>query len=546
MRLLLVLLRASWPVVAGATLAALVGGAASAGLVALSNAAIHRPGGPRGPLVLAFAGLCLALLVSRTASRVLLVRLAQDAVLDLRLALTRRVLAAPLSHLEATGAPKLLATLTDDVLAISDALPSLPILGTNMATVAGCLAYLGWLSPLGLTAVLGVLLVGTLGYRVVVRRAMRAFHLAREEQDALFGHFRALTEGIKELKLRASRREAYLTEMLVPSATAYRDHAVRGRTLYTAAGSWAQVLFFIVVGVLVFGLPAWMPVPQPVLTGYTLTFFYVMAPLDVIMNWLPFLGRANVAVAKVEALGLALGAEAPAEVADPAPGGFTRLELAGVTHTYRREGEERPFTLGPVDLTLVPGEVVFLIGGNGSGKTTLAKLLTGLYVPESGEIRLDGSALADATRHRLRESVTAIFADGFLFDRLLGHEGREVDAPARRYLAELNLAQKVAVEGGRLSTTALSSGQRKRLALLAAYLDDRPIYVFDEWASDQDPYFKRVFYTEILPALKARGKAVVVISHDDRYYGVADRLVKLEEGRVVSDAPARAALLSGD
>ncbi|MCB1035646.1 MAG: cyclic peptide export ABC transporter, partial [Acidobacteria bacterium] len=77
--------------------------------------------------------------------------------------------------------------------------------------------------------------------------------------------------------------------------------------------------------------------------------------------------------------------------------------------------------------------------------------------------------------------------------------------------------------------------QRKRLALVTALLEDRPVYLFDEWAADQDPEFKEVFYHQLLPELKARGKTAIVISHDDRYYDVADRVVKLDTGRVVSD-----------
>jgi putative ATP-binding cassette transporter len=543
-RLLSVLLAASWPTVTVAAIAAVAGGAAGAGLVAVSNAALHRAGGPSATLAAGFMALCVVLLVSRIVSRVLLVRLAQDAVLDLRLRLTRRILAAPLRQLEETGAPRLLAMLTDDVLAVSDALPALPILGTNMATVAACLAYLGWLSWQGLAAVVAVLGVGTLGYRLVVRRALRAFSRAREEQDALFAHLRALTEGIKELKTRRARREAYLREMLGPTATAYRDHAVRGRTLYTAAGGWAQVLFFVVVGVLVFALPARLDLPGETVTGYTLTFFYMMAPLDVIMNWLPFLGRANVAVGKVEALGLSLGSAGEPEAdgtAHISAAGWSRLDLVGVAHAYHHEREDRSFTLGPIDLTLRPGEVLFVVGGNGSGKTTLAKLLTGLYAPESGEIRVDGEPVTDATRVAYRERFSVVYADGFLFDRLLGLTSGDLDARARDYLSQLQLDHKVEVADGRLSTIALSQGQRRRLALLVAYLEDRPIYVFDEWASDQDPFFKAVFYRQILPELKRRGKAVVVISHDDRYYDAADRIVKLESGRIVAETVPSAA-----
>jgi putative ATP-binding cassette transporter len=195
---------------------------------------------------------------------------------------------------------------------------------------------------------------------------------------------------------------------------------------------------------------------------------------------------------------------------------------------YWGEGDDR-FLLGPIDLRLRRGELVFLVGGNGSGKTTLAKLLVGLYAPAAGEVRLNGRPVGDNEREHYRQMFSAIFADGHLFDRLLGMKLAQL-ADAQAYLALLQLGHKVRTEGGQLSTTELSHGQRKRLALLTAYLEDRPVYVFDEWAADQDPGFKDVFYTRLLPELKGRGKAVLVISHDERYFHVADRVVRLDSG----------------
>jgi putative ATP-binding cassette transporter len=177
---------------------------------------------------------------------------------------------------------------------------------------------------------------------------------------------------------------------------------------------------------------------------------------------------------------------------------------------------------------------VFLIGGNGSGKTTLAKVLVGLYAPESGTIRLNGRPIADADRESYRQHFAAVFSDFYLFERLVGLGRHDIDAEAEEYLRDLHLSHKVSVRQGVFTTLALSQGQRKRLALLTAYLEDRPVYLFDEWAADQDTLFKKVFYTQLLPELRARGKAVLVISHDDRYFGVADRIVRLDYGRLAT------------
>ena len=176
------------------------------------------------------------------------------------------------------------------------------------------------------------------------------------------------------------------------------------------------------------------------------------------------------------------------------------------------------------------------MGGNGSGKTTLAKLLCGLYIPESGALWLDSKPITDVTRDQYRQLFSVVFSDFYLFEKLLGLEAFNLDKRAAHYIAHLQLDHKVEVRGGQLSTVDLSQGQRKRLALLTAYLEDRPIYIFDEWAADQDPVFREIFYYELLPELKAKGKTVLVISHDDRYYGMADRILKLDYGQLAEAA----------
>jgi putative pyoverdin transport system ATP-binding/permease protein len=208
--------------------------------------------------------------------------------------------------------------------------------------------------------------------------------------------------------------------------------------------------------------------------------------------------------------------------------------MVGVTHRYYREEEEGSFHLGPIELSFTPGELVFLIGGNGSGKTTLALLLLGLYAPESGTIRLDGVPIDEINRENYRQLFSAVFSDYHLFDTLFGLNRTGLDVQAREYLDRLQLRGKVQIKDGEFSTQSLSQGQRKRLALLTAYLEDRPFYVFDEWAADQDPVFRRVFYEELLPDLKARGKTALVITHDDQYFSIADRCLRMDLGKITA------------
>ncbi len=197
--------------------------------------------------------------------------------------------------------------------------------------------------------------------------------------------------------------------------------------------------------------------------------------------------------------------------------------------------EEKGFLLGPISLSFAPGEITFIVGGNGSGKSTLAKLITGLYAPQSGTIYLNEKAISENNVEWYRQHFSAIFYDFYLFESYLGFNQTNIDQEVKHYLKQLQLDHKVKVKDGVLSTTNLSAGQRKRLALLTAYLEDRPIYLFDEWASDQEPLFRELFYKQILVNLKDCGKTVIVITHDDRYFHLADRIVKLDYGKVEFD-----------
>ena len=526
-----------WVILTGA-----VSGLGGAGLVVLINGSLNSGGSSGWQLMKAFFSLLLLVAITGFTSQALVARLSARAVYELRTLLGRRLLGAPVQQLEKLGANRLYAHLTDDVQTISGSLVDLPVLCLHVFIIAGCVLYLAWLSlPIFLLVVL-FLVVGVLVYRFPSIYASRHFRRVRESLDTLFQHFRGLVLGAKELKLHRERRQAFLHDAFQPTAWEIRTDMTKAMVVLAVA-HWADhFLFFGMIGVFIFVLPQGN-VPQVVITGYVLTFLYMKGSLQVLMGRFAMLAQALVAVRKVEELTRALeGVEPEPETAAVAKV-WRHLVLKDVTHRYRREQEDDSFLLGPINLTLEPGDLLFLVGGNGSGKTTLAKILMGIYAPEGGLQLLDGEPVTGANRDAYRQLFSVVFSDFFLFDSLLGLEGPGLDERAADYLRSLHLDRKVKVEEGKLSTLDLSQGQRKRLALLTAYLEDRPIYLFDEWAADQDPEFKEVFYRQMLPELKARGKTVIVISHDDRYFDVADRIVKLEDGHLAAH-PASAQLAS--
>lgn len=535
MQIIWLLIKASWISATLAILTGITSGVCSARLIALVNSAISQ--NATQSLLISFAGLSVLTFVTGSLSQFLLVDLAQNSVYQLRLRLSQRILASSLRQLEQLGPSRLFAVLTQDVQAISNTVFVIPFLCIDLAVVGGCLIYLGWLSIWVFLIVAAFMVVAIPLVQLLLNFAYRYLNLARQEDDQLFTHFRSITDGLKELKLHAVRRQTFFTEDLSVSAAKSRQYQKNAFKFAALSSGGGQFLFFLLLGVLLFGVPEALPSTQAVLPAYILTLSYLMGPLGNIIQRLPNLASANVSIQKVNRMGLKLAEHAEVEmvVTKPTPKDWNQLQLAGVVHTYQDPGADHQFRVGPIDLTINSGELVFIVGGNGSGKSTLAKLITGLYAPESGEIRLDAEPIVEANREWYRQLFSTVFADYYLFERLISEEFSTLDAQARVYLSKLELEQKVSVQDGQLSTTGLSQGQRKRLALLSAYLENRSIYLFDEWAADQDPIFREIFYTQLLAELKQRGKTILVISHDDHFFHLADRIIKLDYGRIESD-----------
>lgn len=535
MNLITFLIRSSWHMVMMAVVTGFLSGGSSAGLIALISTAASRTNStPMSLIAWGFAGLAIISLITSIISQIMLIRLAQNAVLELRMRLSRQILASELSHLENLGNSKLLASLIEDIQAVANAVYQMPALFINLAIVFGCVVYITWLSWIVLLMVIGLAVVAIASCQWLLNRGEKMLALAREDEDQIFHDLSTITSGIKELKLHHKRRQVFLNEKLQAVSADFRYHNVTGLSYFAITSSWGQLVFFFALGFVLFTLPNLLTVNQQTLSGYILTFTYLVVPMDNIVGKLPLLSKANIALQKIESLGLSLASRS--EEIDLQPpvvnAKWQNLKLRDVTHTYYTDQEDNSFILGPINLTLSPQEIVFIVGGNGSGKSTLAKLITGLYNPEKGEIFLDQELITEHNREWYRQHFSVIFADFYLFAELLGLDNPHLDVQAQKYLQQLQLTGKVSITHGKISTTALSQGQRKRLALLTAYLEDRPIYLFDEWAADQDPVFKDIFYTQLLPELKARGKTVLVISHDDRYFDLADRIVKLDYGKI--------------
>jgi len=485
------------------------------------------------PFAAVFALVCLFILIARTASQIMLTRVAIDVASDLRTQMYARIAAAPLPALERIGGPRMIAALTTDVPRIVLGARMMPDLLINVVTLIGMLGFLLILNVDVFVFVLGCIVFGVISYQVPILFGRRYFIRARQGFDGLQESIHGLIHGIKELKLNDKKRSVFFDEVLMSYEHEVRGSEKAGHTLVRAASNYGDLLSFFVIGSIMFVFVNYRLVTNSELIGVIMALLYITGPVAMILNYIPQLTMSRVSLNRVAKLFEEIPAESMHAIQQSAAG-WDRIRFEHVSYSHSST-DGSSFQVGPIDLELRKGQITFIVGGNGSGKSTLSKLITLHYRANGGTIFFGKQAVADETIGSLRQCVGAIYSDYHLFNRVLSAaDPQRQEELVAHYLKALQLEHKVKYDDGRFSTLALSDGQRRRLALLAAILDDKELYLFDEWAADQDPTFKEIFYYEILPALKRRNKVIVAISHDDRYFDVADQTITLDEGKIVA------------
>jgi putative pyoverdin transport system ATP-binding/permease protein len=476
---------------------------------------------------LLFGAICLFILVTRSVSQILLTRVALNATTELRTRTYQQILRAPVAQIEKLGPSRLLAAITADVARIVTGATMVPNVLIASVTLVAMLGYLLFLNTDIFVFVVAAIVFGVVTYQIPMIIGRRYFERGRAVLDDLQEAIRGLIYGVKELKLSQAKQDVYRRDVLLFSEHAVLRNTRRANTIIVGAANYGDLLTFIVVGVVAFVFISYRSITSESLAGAVMVLLYIAGPTALILNAIPQVMQARISLRRIRQTFSTLAAEAVSDVVAPL-GEWRRIRVSDVTYRY-----DDGFTLGPIACEIAKGEITFIVGGNGSGKSTLAKVLALHYAPAEGslwfgDVRIDRESLNGARQH-----VAAIFADYYLFDRLLTNVADIDKGLVDDYLRKLAIDGKVSVRDGVFSSIALSDGQKKRLALLVAFLEDRDLYIFDEWAADQDPTFKQVFYHEILQELKARNKAVVVISHDDRYFHVADQLLLMEDGRLL-------------
>jgi putative ATP-binding cassette transporter len=494
--------------------------------------------------------LVLAIAIYSFSQRALMVMsatLAETTVANMRVRFIERLQRADLLDVEKLNRSELYTCISSEMQVLSDGSLALTIAGQALVVILVTTFYLAWLSMAALfLAFIFIALAASL-HLAHAKEIDEKLGQASQLETRMLEGFVDFVDGFKEVKLNSARSRE-LSTCIRELSLAVATRRLNTRELFATNFVASQISFFLLTGMMVFIVPLVGKTDSATVTKITATVLFLIGPISVVVSGLPVLQRVNAAAKAILSLERRLDV-----IGQTLPERQTILQSIDFSHfrrittedvTFRYDADDGGFVTGPINLEINRGQVIFITGGNGSGKSTLLKLITGLYQPSSGSIKIDGQPITPANVNTYENLFVAIFSDYHLFQELYGTppiSSTEVD----ELLALMEMAHKVRIEGRAFNTVALSGGQRKRLAMVAALLEHRPICVFDEWAADQDPLFRLKFYRELLPMLRVWDKTIIAVTHDDRYFDAADLRVHLEEGRLVSSADYRGETTAG-
>lgn len=539
MKILKFLLNTSRKYLAFSIIAGAVAGLCPPGIIALINFKLESQSSLLTWALGSFFLLVICYGIFSFSSEYAIIKLSQFALYNLRLTLSKQILSSPLRSFEKTGSHKYFTTLSEDLKYILYTIEGLPGFFVSLGTVFGCLAYMGYLSISLLFFSVCLTLIILPFSRYAISSAEKSAKKFRLETDNLCKHFHSLTRGIKDLLINYNKKRAFLCQLLEPSFKNLKEEHTNVLLMVKFLYRLGELGAFLILGCIVFLFPGFSEIDSNSLRGFVLTSLLIIKPASSLIDFVPRVLQTNISLNHIEQMGLTPLDTNTSQLPEIIP--FSKSQekftvvLKDVSHKYYHADKDENFSLGPLSLKFEPGEVTFLTGGNGSGKTTLVKLLCGLYTPEEGKVFCENAEVTQDNIESYRQNFSVTFSDYFLFENLFWMENSNLEQRVEAYLSKFHLSNKVTIKDSKFSTIDLSDGQRKRLALLLAFLEDKPFYIFDEWAADQDPIFKNLFYKEIIWELKKMNKVVLVITHDDSYFDVADRIIKIEEGEIISD-----------
>lgn len=475
--------------------------------------------------ILYFIALLVVFFLSSTIVELGLSVFGQNFIFKMQRRVVKQILDTPLLKVAKVGKARILASLGSDVRNISFGLLRLPDFLQSSILILCTSAYLCYLSPQIFTlCAIWIIVVFTIN-NFLMMKVYAYFRKARENDDALQNNYQNILDGHKELLINRYRAKLYYEDEFESNARSKKKNSTLGNLFNNLSSNFTNVALLALVGV-EFYLALefkWASVAEA--TTIALSILFLRTPLVSMIGSFPTLLLAKIALDKIAKLELddyKEHFEKTNFIKD-----WGQISFKNTSFSY-----DDNFHLNPVNLDLKKGELIFLIGKNGSGKSTFCMLLTGLFKPSEGEIFVDDMKIDDDNLDIYRSLVSAVFSDFHLFTKTLAKEKFADEEKIASWLEFLELKGKTRVEDHELVLTKLSTGQKKRLAMLIALLEERDILVLDEWAADQDPVFRRFFYKKLLPLLKEQGKTIFAITHDDAYFDSADRIFLAEGGNI--------------
>ncbi len=469
-------------------------------------------------------------LLGRRFVQISLIRFTRGLVCDLRIQLIEKIFSTTYQKFEKIDRGRVYTTVSDDVNTIGQSTNLFITLITSVITATGAFFYLMSIAFWATLITFFLIIALSSVFYFVSKSTNIYFEKARDEQNVLMSLINGMIDGFKEISLHRNKKNEY-REDVVTSVKEHKEKISTADVRFVNAFLIGESLLVVLLGMVSFGIPEMFPsIKSYIVTSFVIIFLYLIGPINGILNSVPALLRLRVAWNRVNEF----IREIPAtlnlkEVPKPIDAKVESIKAVGIKFKYNDQDKQDVFEVGPIDFEARNGEIIFIIGGNGSGKTTLAKLLTGLYETNEGQLMINGRVRKGT---ELSEYFSAVFSPTYLFKKLYNIDSKNKSAEVERYLRLLDLGGKVRIVDNEYSSINLSGGQRKRLALLQCYLEDSPIYLFDEWAADQDPGYRHFFYKTLLPKMKSLGKIVIAITHDDHYFSVADKILKMNEGKL--------------
>jgi putative ATP-binding cassette transporter len=459
----------------------------------------------------------------------------EDAIYNVRIRLTRKIQQVELPFMEEKGSNSLYARFTQSDNVISQAIPQITGAAQMSVLLVFSFLYLAYLSPLSFLISMVGMMIAAFVFLSRTRRINKLLHEVQQKQVNYFKSISHLINGFKEIKINQQKGKDILQHIAKQSAEIESIKIEVGKQESRLWGH-GRILVYTLLPVLVFIIPSITDLHTDNIYKISSTILFITGPIAILINTLPVLNRVHLSIEELDLLEEEMDKAIAGEESvnkNQVFSNFEKIKVKDVSFSYPgpRPDKDTDFLAGPFNEHITRGELLFIIGGNGSGKSTFIKLLTGLYYPDKGSIYVDSSKIDRTNYLAYRSLFSAIFTDFHLFDKFYGVENDNAEK-VNYWLKKMKMQDKVHYRDGGFTRTSLSTGQRKRLALIAAMLEDRPVLVMDEFAADQDPQFRQYFYEVLLPEIKAMGKTVIAVTHDDHYFHVADRILKMEEGRM--------------